>query len=154
VILLKKFLFTFGNNKNIQALLQYRNKAILNPGENKNMSRKKLASRILQIAERRASGLQNIDPQLDLGGALTLPVYENAITAFATKIKQYNSLLSAIDALRSEIKVDENNLSDLSAQMLKGVSCKFGADSFEYRHAGGVRRSERKRPARRVVEEV
>jgi hypothetical protein len=113
------------------------------------MTRKKLASRALQTAERRAAGLQNIDDQLDLGGVLTLPIYERAIATLATKIKQYNSLLSAIDALRSEIKSDEYNLADLSAQMLKGVSCKFGADSFEYRSAGGVRRSERKRPVRR-----
>jgi hypothetical protein len=118
------------------------------------MARKKLASRILQIAERRASGLQNIDPQLDLGGTLTLPAYESAITTLAAKIKQYNSLLSAIDALRSELKTEERSLSGFSVQMLKGVSCKFGADSFEYRNAGGVRRSERKRPTRRLVEEA
>jgi hypothetical protein len=71
--------------RNIQAMLQYRNMAYSNPGENKTMSRKKLASRVLQTAERRASGPTNIDPQLDLGGVLTLPTYESAISNLAAR---------------------------------------------------------------------
>jgi hypothetical protein len=110
VVLLKRFLFAPGNNKNIQAMLQHRNTAHSNPGENKTMSRKKLASRVLQTAERRASGLANIDPQLDLGGVLTLPTYESAISNLAAQVKQYNSLLSALDALHRDRCYATSNL--------------------------------------------
>jgi hypothetical protein len=116
------------------------------------MARKKLSSRVVKSAERRASGIQNIDPNLDLGGELTLPNYRAAISALATKVKRYNSLLSALDTLLSEIKTDEVKLSDLSAQMLRGICCRFGSDSLEYTQAGGTRRSDRKRPTRRIIQ--
>ncbi len=37
----------------------------------------------------------------------------------------------------------------MSEDMLIGVASKYGKDSYEYKLAGGTRRSERKRPVRK-----
>jgi hypothetical protein len=53
-------------------------------------------------------------------------------------------------ALYNELLADERSLGEMSEHMLSGVKVKFGRDSAEYEMAGGVRRSERKRPQRKV----
>jgi len=115
------------------------------------MSRPKMGSRILQTADRRLASLKSIDDKLNLGNNLTLTRYEQNIDGLHNKIERYNKLLAELDGLRSEIKVDESTLGQLSEQMLMGVACTYGKDSYEYKQAGGVRRSERKRPAREVT---
>ena len=114
------------------------------------MSRPKMGSRILKIADRRLASLKSIDDKLNVGNNLTLPRYEQTIDGLHGKIERYNQLLAELDGLRSEIKADEADLGQLSEQMLMGVACTFGKDSYEYKKAGGVRRSERKRPTRQV----
>jgi hypothetical protein len=81
-----------------------------------------------------------------------VPLYERMINKFQEKLEIYNSLLATLDALRIEIRVDESTLKDVSEQMLMAVACKFGKDSFEYAKAGGVRKSDRKRPTRPAPE--
>lgn len=46
---------------------------------------------------------------------------------------------------------EEQALGEMSEHMLSGVKVKFGRDSYEYEIAGGVRRSARKRPQRKVA---
>ncbi len=48
----------------------------------------------------------------------------------------------------------EKVLMAFSEKMLLGVAFEYGKDSFEYEMAGGVRKSQRKRPVRKTSEKV
>ena len=115
------------------------------------MSRRKRTSAILQRAELRASSMVSIEPELDLGNDLTLKTYREAINELREKQKQYDALLSNVDNLYNELLADERSLGEMSEHMLSGVKVKFGRDSAEYEMAGGVKRSERKRPQRKAA---
>ncbi|MBM4025843.1 MAG: hypothetical protein FJ280_10625 [Planctomycetes bacterium] len=54
-----------------------------------------------------------------------------------------------MDELGNQIKTQEKKLKDLTERMLAAVAARYGKDSDEYEKAGGTRKSERKRPARR-----
>ena len=44
----------------------------------------------------------------------------------------------------------QRDIRALSERMLIAVAAKYGKDSYEYEMAGGIRKSERKRPTRRL----
>lgn len=115
------------------------------------MSRRKRLSGILEKAELRATSMVSIEPELDLGNGRTLEFYWEAINALRAKQQKYNAMLSNVDSLYSELLEDERALGEMSEHMLSGVKVKFGRDSYEYEMAGGVRRSERKRPQRKAA---
>ena len=115
------------------------------------MSRRKRLSATLEKAELRAASMDSIAPKLDLGNGRTLEMYWEAINALRTKQQKYNAMLSNVDSLYNELLAEERALGEMSEHMLSGVKVKFGRDSYEYEMAGGVRRSERKRPQRRAV---
>ena len=56
-----------------------------------------------------------------------------------------------MDALQNQVNEAERLLADQSEQMLMGVAVKYGKNSSEYEMAGGVKKSERKKPARRLA---
>lgn len=114
------------------------------------MRRKRLSAK-LQRAEVRAASMDSIDQQLDLGNGQTLEMYWEAINGLRIKQQEYNTLLSKVDSLYSELLADERSLGEMSEHMLSGVKVKFGRDSYEYEMAGGVRRSERRRPQRKTA---
>jgi DNA repair ATPase RecN len=116
------------------------------------MSRPKRSSAILVKADLRRTGLKSIDSQLDLGNGLTLAVLESDMETLRQLLEDYNTTLSALDALATQVKAAERALQDRTEQMLLGVGAKFGKTSTEYKQAGGTIKSERKRPARRVLE--
>lgn len=111
--------------------------------------RKKRTSTVLIKAEQRASAVMSIHDELDLGNGLTLAAYWEAIDDVRELQKLYNAHLSNLDELYNKLLAGERSLSELSDHMLSGVKVKFGRDSNEYEKAGGVRRSERKRPQRK-----
>lgn len=116
------------------------------------MTRKKRkSSSVLDKAEVRASAMESIQSDLDLGNGLTLEAYRSAINNVREKQNQYNKTLSSLDSLYSELLFDEGQLGEMSDHMLSAVKVKFGRNSYEYEMAGGVRRSERKRPQRKAV---
>lgn len=115
------------------------------------MSRRKRLSATLEKAELRAASMDSIESKLDLGNGRTLEMYWEAINAMRAKQQKYNAMLSNLDNLYSELLADERALGEMSEHMLSGVKVKFGRDSFEYEMAGGVRRSERKRPQRKAA---
>jgi hypothetical protein len=114
----------------------------------------KRSSTVLEKAEKRASAIFSIQEDLDLGSGLKLNDYYTLIATVREKQKQYNALLSTLDHLYSELKAEERGLMEMSEHMLSGVKVKFGRDSYEYEMAGGVRRSERKHPKRKVKAEM
>ncbi|MBI5479660.1 MAG: hypothetical protein HY906_12425 [Deltaproteobacteria bacterium] len=113
------------------------------------MARQKRSSKVLEGANRRATGLASINANLDLGGGLTLASYRAAIGDTKAKLDAYNENLSSVDALLNAFQASERTLRDLHERMLTGVATKHGKDSDEYEKAGGVRKSERKRPVRK-----
>lgn len=117
------------------------------------MAHPKRSSATLQKAEKREAGLQSISPTLDLGNGLTLETYSDLIETLRTQIATYNSALSTLDDLSRQIKGTEQQLRNLSEQMLLGVAARYGKDSGEYGKAGGVPKSERRRSTRKQVTE-
>ena len=112
------------------------------------MARTKRSSKAIDGAEVRINGLKSISPTLDLGGGLTVVAYEQAIDDTQALLDDYNQTLSSVDEKLNNLIAAENNLKDQSARMLSGVAARYGTDSDEYEKAGGVRRSERRRPTR------
>ncbi|WP_339133305.1 MAG: hypothetical protein WGN25_12410 [Candidatus Electrothrix sp. GW3-4] len=105
------------------------------------MAFKRRASKIIVKALQRAAGIKAIDPNLALGGPLTLPAYEAEIAAAETILDEYNTLLALLDNKANELKAAEKKVNEWSSRMLAGVAGKFGKDSSEYEMAGGTRTS-------------
>lgn len=113
------------------------------------MFKKKSVCRALDKAKVRFDGIQSIDANLDLGTGLSAKAYSQKIKTLQQKISNYNTKLADADELKSQIAEAEKDLADFSEQILMGVGSRYGKNSFEYEKAGGVRKSERKRPTRR-----
>lgn len=109
------------------------------------MAMKKRNSKILDSAEMRANNLETIDPNLDLGGGLTLTKFKQLIADGRTKLNAYNQTLTLADQQANEFGAAEQAARDYSTRMLAGIGATRGPDSYEYEMAGGTRRSERKR---------
>lgn len=113
------------------------------------MARQKRISKVIDKAQHRAAGLASIHPDLDLGNSLGLATYKAMITETRNKLEAYNNALSVADAANNALKQSERELAMTTERMLVGVAFKYGKDSSEYEMAGGIRKSERKRPVRK-----
>ena len=112
------------------------------------MPRKTRTSRVLEKAETRAAGLQSIGPDLDLGNGLTMATYLEKIQTLRDRLTLYNTALANIGKYQNDVVDLEKTLSDLSEHMLLGVASRYSKNSNEYEMAGGIRKSDRKRPVR------
>ncbi|MEH2181981.1 hypothetical protein [Nostoc sp.] len=112
------------------------------------MSRPKRGSKVLDRAQRRIAALKSISPTLDLGNGITIDSFASAIKTTQDKLEAYNSSLSTVDLTQGTLELAEKSLMELTEHMLVSVAAKYGKNSDEYKMAGGVRRSERKRPMR------
>lgn len=116
------------------------------------MARKKLArSADLDRAKTRASALKSIDANLDLGNSVSVMEFDKIINETLLTLDKYNSLLSQIDKLYNDFQEQNLVVKDLSERLLAGVGSKYGKNSNEYEMAGGKKKSERKKPARKTV---
>jgi hypothetical protein len=118
------------------------------------MSRPKRGSKALDRAQRRIAALKSISPTLDLGNGVTIESFATAIKTTQDKLEVYNSSLSTVDLTQEALELAEKSLMELSEHMLVSVAAKYGKNSDEYKMAGGVRRSDRKRPLRKPKQEV
>jgi hypothetical protein len=109
---------------------------------------KRTRSAVLENAETRAAAIATLPAPLELGGELTLIAYQAEITATRNKLTAYNSVLADADQARREFLVAERRLADWSDRMLAGVGAVYGKNTDAYAKAGGVKKSERKRPSR------
>ena len=126
---------------------------LISQWRHKAMGRLKRTSKILDRANARAAGLRSIGA-LDFGNGLTSASYEQAIADAQAKLDDYNQTLSSLDEKANNLAAAEKTLQDFSERFLAGVAARFGKDSSEYEKAGGVRKSERKRPASRKSEKT
>ncbi|MBW4448427.1 MAG: hypothetical protein KME38_16555 [Spirirestis rafaelensis WJT71-NPBG6] len=112
------------------------------------MSRPKRGSKVLDRAQRGIAALKSISPTLDLGNGVTIDFFAAVIKTTQDKLETYNSSLSTVDLTQGALELAEKSLMELTEHMLLSVAAKYGKNSDEYKIAGGVRRSERKRPVR------
>lgn len=112
------------------------------------MGRTKRTSKALEKAAARANGLKAVGA-FDFGNGLNTAAFEQAVTDTRAKLDDYNQTLSLVDEKYNLLLAAEKSLQDLSERVLAGVAARYGKNSNEYELAGGVRKSERKRPASR-----
>ncbi|MBE9006498.1 hypothetical protein IQ259_15860 [Fortiea sp. LEGE XX443] len=112
------------------------------------MARKKRTSKVLEKAARRAASINSIDPNLDTGNGLSLARFSTLIETMRTKENIYNSTLSYLDKLYSEMLKTESELADMAEHMLLGVATRYGKSSVEYGMAGGVPKNQRRKKLR------
>lgn len=113
--------------------------------------RPKKSSRAYVKASKRFAGLKSIDPKLDLGNGLTIATFEQLLQDFQNALNDYNAELSIVDAKTQRIRQAEKQLSESSERWLAAIVSRYGKDSEEYQKAGGVRKSLRKRAARKAT---
>lgn len=112
------------------------------------MARRKKASKEYEKAIKRMAAVQSIDPNFNLGGELNQASYQNAINDVKTALDAYNTILSTADEKLNTLNEKEKHLGDMNERVLVGVAAMYGKNSSQYEQAGGVRKSERKRPVR------
>ncbi|MCC5606850.1 hypothetical protein LC612_08650 [Nostoc sp. CHAB 5834] len=115
------------------------------------MARPKRNSRILGKAETRLASIKSINSSLDVGEGLSVNAYTVKIESLRQSLEAYNTTLSTIDILLTQILENEKHLADYSDKFLRGIAYKFGNNSYEYQMAGGTRKSNRKRIVRQSV---
>jgi uncharacterized protein YukE len=115
------------------------------------MARLKRNSRTLDKAAIRLASIKSISPILDMGEGLTVRDYADKIENLRKSIETYNTTLSTIDVLLTQIIENEKELADYSDKILRGVAYKFGQNSHEYQMAGGIRKNDRKRGVRQIA---
>lgn len=114
------------------------------------MARLKKSNSHYDLAITRLAALKSIDANLDLGNGLLVSQYEAIINDLRDKLSDYNTTLSMVDSKLNAVNETEKALKDLSERMLTGVAAKYGKNSDEYEKAGGTRKSERKKPTKKV----
>ena len=115
------------------------------------MARRKRNSRTLGKAELRLASVKSISQTLDVGEGLTVKDYTEKIQSMRQSLEAYNTTLSTIDVLLTQLVENEQDLADYSEKILRGIAYKYGSNSHEYQMAGGIRKSERKRTVRQNV---
>ncbi|MBN4002927.1 hypothetical protein [Nostoc sp. LPT] len=115
------------------------------------MARPKRNSRILSKSETRLASIKSINSSLDVGEGLSVKDYTGKIESLRQSLEAYNTTLSTIDVLLTQILENEQDLADYSEKILRGIAYKFGKNSYEYQMAGGIRKSDRKRNVRKNV---
>jgi hypothetical protein len=113
------------------------------------MARLKRKSETLESARRRLAGIQQISPKPDFGPGLSLEAYEAEIEGFIDDQNAYNGDIAALDERANQLDTRERRLADFNQRILAAVKAQFGPDSNEFELAGGVRRSDRKKPVRK-----
>src|SRR2546423_6581191 len=111
------------------------------------MGRKKRSSKILEQAYKRLNGMKSIDPNLDLGGGLTVSALETAINSLRGRLDTYNQKLSDVDEELLGLEGAEDALNEFNGRVLAGTGARFGRNSAEDEAVGGVRTGDPKRPS-------
>jgi hypothetical protein len=118
------------------------------------MPRVKQNSEIIDRATARLAGMKSIKTDLDLGKGITAQAFADAIDLARERMAAYNITLAHLDADRTAMMEAEKAVAVMSEKVLIGVAFEYGKDSPEYAMAGGVRKSQRKRPTRKATDKV
>lgn len=118
------------------------------------MAFKKKTSAVVETAKLRLSGMKSIDKSTDMGNGIGSADLENKIRDVESALENYNRLLSLADEAKNQFDGKEQELTDLQRRVMAGVGAVYGYDSNEYEKAGGTRKSDRKKPVKKVTEKV
>lgn len=110
---------------------------------------KKSPTKAMVDATERLAGIKSINAALDLGNGLSVAAFEAKINAVYDILDEHNTLLSQIDQKANVFETNEKELRDTNERFLLAIAAKYGKDSDEYEMAGGKRKSERRRLARK-----
>jgi hypothetical protein len=111
------------------------------------MSRTKPVDSILNEAEQIAR-VWTDNPTFTLGD-LTLAQFQALITNLRTRRGETEDLRTQLTAAINDTNGQAVAVSEAITRARSGFRAFFGPDSTQYEQAGGTRRSERKRPARK-----
>ena len=116
------------------------------------MGRRKLV-RVMDLDKSRArlAAVKSIDPALDLGNNINVANFEKEVNTLTTNLQAYNTALSTVDDLYNVCIAQLDLIKDWNERVLAGVATRYGKNSSEYEMAGGVKKSERKKPAKKQV---
>jgi hypothetical protein len=114
------------------------------------MSRQKRSSPIVERADFRLQSIKSMATPLDLGGGLSALAFEAEIDTAQGILDDYNQLLALLDEKLVMLREAEKRVADFSERIMAGVAARYGKDSAEYAHAGGIRKSDIKRSPRRT----
>lgn len=115
------------------------------------MARLKTSSITYEKAFRRLAAVKSIDGNFDLGNDLSAANYEAAIKSVKDAMDDYNNTLSTVDDKLNFLKQMEETLRDWNERILTGVAAKYGKKSSQYEQAGGKRKTERKKPVKKIM---
>ncbi|MEI1378203.1 hypothetical protein PQG02_09535 [Nostoc sp. UHCC 0926] len=118
------------------------------------MAQRRRNSIALTKAERRIEGLQTINPELDFGNGLSIATYNTMIQDLREKLAAHNQARTMIDKTQNALEDTERALNSYSEHMLISVASRYGKNSDEYGMAGGTRKSDYRRKARAVVNQM
>jgi hypothetical protein len=108
-------------------------------------------SKALEISRRRLERLKSIVPTPDFGTGFSIADFESKINELAIKQAEYNKARSDLDAQLTSLREEERELLDYRERILTAIAFVYGKDTPQYVAAGGIRKSERKRPRPRNV---
>lgn len=120
--------------------------------------RKRITSRVIVRAKKRLIAVEQIDAKnntlIEYSGGdnlLTKKEFTEQIQECENLINNYNSKLEEADLIGVTIAKSEAKLSDMYTAILSGAKSRFGLDSDEVKMLGGTRKSERKKPLRKIL---
>jgi len=108
-------------------------------------------SSILEDGLRRLERIKAIDPLPNFGTGFGIADYEANLNELRACLGSYNTAIAATDQFLTQLKMKEKSTRDMRERILTAIAFIYGKDSDEYVAAGGIRKSERKRPRPRNV---
>jgi hypothetical protein len=114
----------------------------------------KTNSKALDQVQLRLSTLKSIDPDLDLGGGLTIRSVTKLVDSTRLEIDSYNTELSVMEQKYKALRAKEGEIANLSDRIVDGIAFKFGRKSSEYEKISSIRRNSRSRNSKRAAATV
>jgi len=104
--------------------------------------------------ETNIAGMTSIDEDLDVGNGVSVASARTILAESRKALEEYNASLAASDE-KLNVFNEKNRLARAFNKKVKpAIGLKYGTNSSEYEKAGGVRESERKKPAKKSVEKA
>jgi len=100
---------------------------------------------------RRLERIKAINPPINFGTGFSIADFETDLNDLRLILGNYNTSIGASDQLATQLREKEKSVRDKRERVLTAIAFIYGKDSDEYVAAGGIRKSERKRPRLRNV---
>lgn len=107
-------------------------------------------SAVLEDSLRRLERIKAIDPPPNFGTGFSIADYETSLNELRLVLGSYNTAIGTVDQFLTQLKMKEKGIRDKRERVLTAIAFIYGKDSDEYVAAGGIRKSERKRPRPRT----